>query len=114
MMIDVTPRQNETQPISTEGASSPRPPVPGTLIPATAVHFSPNGPIVEWQPAVSQQSMLDLGTAFIRDAVSRSAEDMERHPDSTRAHTNLAQAFWQSGAMEEASAHCAIALEKDP
>jgi tetratricopeptide (TPR) repeat protein len=58
--------------------------------------------------------MFDLGALFLRDAVIRTQEDLDRHPDSTRAHTNLAQAFWQAGDMDAAAAHCEMALAKDP
>jgi tetratricopeptide (TPR) repeat protein len=69
---------------------------------------------VEWLTEVSEQAAFDLGAAFLKDAVARSLEDVERHPESARSHTNLAQAFWQAGDMNAAAEHCRIAIEKGP
>lgn len=113
MMIDVRPRQTEANPLHRDAVVSLRPPAQGTLMPVSAVEVMPIGPTVEWLPATAELATLDIGTAFLREAIARAGEVVERYPQSANAHINLAQAYWHASDMDAASRHCEIALSID-
>jgi tetratricopeptide (TPR) repeat protein len=114
MMTNVSEQQKETKPISRDATFALRAPTAGNFLAPASVMVAPTAHRVEWLNLSKDAAKFHSAEALLEASIQKSQRIAERYPESARAHTNLAQAFWQSGNVDQAGLHSQLALDRDP